>query len=107
MKPLLTLISLTLLSGCASIAGPSYPVKISSTPSQANFTILNQDGKTVTSGQTPATVKLKSGAGYFDGETYQVKYSKTGYNDAQSTLDSSISGWYAGNLIIGGLLVCW
>ena len=47
---------------------------------------------------------LKSGAGYFDGEKYSVKYSKEGYNDGLSVIDSSLSGWYIGNLLFGGIV---
>jgi len=99
------LLALITLSGCATIAGnSSYPVAINSSPSEAKFTITNEGGKEVHSGITPQTITLKSGAGYFDGEKYSVKYSKEGYNDGLSVIDSSLSGWYVGNLLFGGIL---
>lgn len=93
------------ISGCATIAGKSdYPVTINSSPSEAKFILTNKSGQQVHSGQTPATVNLKSGAGYFSGETYSVKYSKDGYADNNSLIDSNLSGWYAGNLLFGGAI---
>lgn len=96
---------LAVLSGCASIVGKSsYPVTISSSPTGARFVIANDGGQEIHAGTTPSTVTLKSSAGFFDGETYSVRFSKDGYRSALSTIDSSISGWYIGNIIFGGLL---
>lgn len=98
------LIYTTVLSGCASIiSDTSYPVRIVSTPEQADFSITNEDGIKVHSGVTPSTVILKSGAGYFDGERYTINYSKEGYNPQTTLLDSGVNGWYFGNFLFGGL----
>jgi hypothetical protein len=105
MKQVIHLIALISLTGCATIAGnSSYPVTINSSPSSAKFIVTNQSGREVHSGETPATVTLKSGAGYFDGEQYTVKFSKNGYNGGTSVIDSSMSGWYFGNFLFGGFL---
>ncbi len=105
MKQVVYLIALISLTGCATIAGnSSYPVTINSSPSSAKFIITNQSGREIHSGETPATVTLKSGAGYFDGEQYTVKFSKNGYNGGTSVIDSSISGWYFGNFLFGGFV---
>ncbi len=105
LKNIISILALTALSGCATIAGNStYPVTISSLPSESKFIVTNEGGKEVHSGTTPSTVTLKSGAGYFDGEKYSIKYSKDGYSDGLSVIDSSLSGWYIGNLLFGGLL---
>lgn len=105
LKNIISVLALAALSGCATIAGnSSYPVTISSLPSESKFIVTNESGKEVHSGTTPSTVTLKSGAGYFDGEKYSVKYSKEGYSDSLSVIDSSLSGWYIGNLLFGGLL---
>jgi len=105
VKYVIPVLALVTLSGCASIAGnSSYPVTINSSPSEAKFIVSNKAGQEVHSGTTPSTVTLKSSAGYFDGERYSVKYSKEGYNDGLSSIDSSLSGWYAGNLLFGGIL---
>ena len=56
------------------------------------------------SGNTPSTVTLKSGKGYFTGQTYTLRFKKEGYPDKTIELDSSLSGWYWGNILIGGLV---
>lgn len=93
------------LQGCASILGESnYPVAVSSAPTGASFEITDRQGQVVHSGNTPSTVTLKSGNGYFSGQTYQLKFKKEGYPDKTVELDSSLSGWYWGNILIGGLI---
>jgi len=93
------------LSGCSSIVSKnSYPVVINSQPDAAPFKITNKSGQVVHSGNTPATVNLKSSAGYFSGESYQVHLTKPGYRDRVFTLTSTIDGWYFGNLLAGGLI---
>ncbi len=93
------------LQGCASILGDSqYPVAVSSAPTGASFEITNKNGQVVHSGNTPSTVTLKSGNGYFSGQTYQLKFKKDGYPDKVVELDSSLSGWYWGNILIGGVI---
>ncbi len=105
IKKISIVASVTLLAGCASIiSGSSYPVTVDSSPSQASFTITNEAGVKIHNGITPSTVTLKSGAGYFDGEKYSVQYSKDGYLGSHAVIDSSINGWYWGNLCFGGLL---
>ncbi|WP_231670504.1 hypothetical protein [Pseudomonas mandelii] len=111
MKALRTLFTVTALtatlltSGCASIVGDSkYPVNVSSTPSGADFTIKNKDGVVVHNGSTPNTVTLPSGRGYFKGEAYTITFKKAGYADTSATLETSMSGWYWGNLLFGGLI---
>ena len=94
-----------LTTGCASIVSDSqWPVSVTSTPNHAEYTIRNEDGVTVASGTTPNTVILSSGAGYFDGETYRIHYSKDGYGASDRTVDSSLNGWYFGNLLFGGVI---
>jgi hypothetical protein len=111
MKALRTLFTVTALSaalltsGCASIVGDSkYPVNVSSTPSGANFVIKNKAGVVVHSGSTPNSVTLPSGRGYFKGESYAITFKKEGFADTSATVESSMSGWYWGNLVFGGLI---
>ena len=101
-----TLLGAAFLStGCASIVSDSrWPVSINSTPDHAGFTVRNQSGVTVAGGTTPHTVMLPSGAGYFDGETYTVKFTKGDYAGRDVTIDSSVNGWYWGNLVFGGII---
>lgn len=93
------------IQGCASIVGESrYPVAVSSAPAGASFEITDKNGTVVHAGNTPSTVTLKSGKGYFTGQTYLLRFKKEGYPDKTVELDSSLSGWYWGNLLIGGLV---
>lgn len=91
--------------GCASILGDSsYPVVVTSAPQGASFEIADKQGQVVHSGTTPSTVILKSGKGYFSGQNYTLRFKKDGYPDKTVLLNSSISGWYWGNIIFGGLI---
>ena len=106
MKTVLVLSLVFLLTSCASIVSKSsYPVSISSQPSGAGILITNKAGKNVFSGQTPATVNLKAGAGYFKGQTYTVSFSMKGYDAHTAQIERGTDGWYlGGNLIFGGLI---
>lgn len=93
------------LGGCASILGESkYPVTVTSAPAGASFEVTNKSGQVIHSGNTPSTVTLKSGRGYFSGQTYTLRFKKPGYADKTITVDSSLSGWYWGNILFGGLI---
>jgi hypothetical protein len=95
-----------LVSGCASIVGKTnYPITINSQPDRAQIRIIDETGKAVFEGNTPTTVTLKSGRGYFKGHNYTISFKKEGYNDYQTEIHRGISGWYiAGNLVFGGLI---
>ncbi|MEH6559135.1 MAG: hypothetical protein V7459_09710 [Oceanicoccus sp.] len=98
-------VSISALTGCSSIVSTSdYPVAIHSSPSGASFEIVNRTGLTVHSGITPAIITLDSSAGYFKGETYTLTLNRDGYESKIYTLNSSIDGWYWGNLLLGGVL---
>lgn len=97
--------ALAILSGCASIVSDSqYPVSVITTPAGATFEVRNRAGDVIHSGTTPGSVTLKSGAGYFKGETYTIAFRKEGFADQQTTLNSSLDGWYWGNIVFGGLI---
>lgn len=101
----LAVATISATSGCASIiSDSSYPVAIDSTPAGADYTVVNKKGNVVHSGTTPEQVTLKAGSSYFSGEKYQITYHKEQYQETQTTLDTSIDGWYWGNLVFGGLL---
>lgn len=93
------------LSGCATIFnGQTQSVTIKSEPEGANLSITNAAGEKVHTGTTPASVTLKRGAGYFKSETYTVLLSKPGFADKQLTISGTMSGWYIGNILFGGLI---
>ncbi len=47
---------------------------------------------------------LDRGNGYIDGQTYKVEYSAPGFADLTQVLDTTMNGWYVGNLVFGGLI---
>ena len=99
---LCAVIFLLMSTSCASIFGHSnYNVSINSLPSEAQLKITNSKGVEVFSGYTPATVRLKSGEGFFRKATYTLTFSKPGYDSYQTQINSSIQPWYFGNILFG------
>jgi len=97
--------ALLALSGCASIFnGQTQTVTISSAPDGATVSVTNRAGVKIHSGTTPVTVTLRRGAGYFKSEIYTVSLSKDGHADKQLTITGAVSGWYIGNILVGGLI---
>ncbi len=97
--------SVFLFSSCASIVSKStYPLSINSSPSNAKVSITDKKGKEIYLGNTPATVKLNAGAGFFSKAEYQVKFSSPGYDDKIVPITFKLDGWYFGNLLLGGVL---
>lgn len=102
----MTMLALSVgLTGCASIVGDTqHPVTVMSSPDGAKFEVRNENGVVVHRGSTPASVSLKGGDGYFDGETYTIKFTKPGHEEQVVTVESSVYGWYWGNILFGGLI---
>jgi hypothetical protein len=98
--------ALAFVSGCATIftGGGSQKVNVASTPPGAQVSITNRAGQVVSTGSTPFEAKLKKGAGYFKSESYTLNFTMSGYQPHQVRLTPRISGWYFGNIALGGLL---
>lgn len=95
--------SILLLTGCASIVSKSsWPITINSTPTEAKISIKDKKGIEIYTGNTPATLKLKSGAGFFSGARYQVTLEKVGYDKKVVPVEFKLNGWYFGNILFGG-----
>jgi len=113
VKMILILLATVMLSGCASIvAGSHREISIRSTPSDAVVSIQERESKQIVhKGQTPLIVPLSTKGGYFKSKQYDVTISKEGYATKTINIDSFLSGWYAGNIIlwpvavIGGLII--
>jgi len=76
-------------SGCATVFhGTSTAVRINSVPPGATAMV---GGKTVI---TPSTVSLKNN------QTYQIVFTKDGYEDAYYLIDKYMSGWIWSNLCL-------
>ena len=101
----LAISSILLLTGCASIVSKtSCPITINSSPSEAKISIKDKKGIEIYTGSTPATLKLKSGAGFFSKARYQVTFEKAGYEKKVVPVEFKLNGWYWGNIIFGGPL---
>jgi len=100
------LLSIGVLTGCSTIInGSTQSVSLNSQPDGASVTVVNRGGETVHSGTTPVTLNLKRGSGYFKSESYTVRFEKPGYAPREIVLAGQTSGWYFGNIVIGGLVV--
>lgn len=85
---------LSLTTGCASVIhGTRQKVLVSSRPSGADVSI---DGRTA--GKTPLEIKLKRK------DTHVVVVHQEGYADQETRLDTKISGWFWGNIALGGFV---
>src|SRR5438105_14819936 len=98
-------IAIGVLSSCASIVSKSnWPVTVRSNPDGAKITITNRKGEQVYTGNSPAMLTLKSGAGFFKRESYKIKFELDGYAPREIPLQCKVNGWYWGNIVFGGLL---
>lgn len=92
-------------AGCATIVSKSSQTfTVTSVPDGAALVITNAAGVAVHNGQTPMTVTLKKGRGYFKPETYTLSFTKAGYAPRNLTVRGEVNGWYFGNIIFGGLI---
>ena len=101
----LILITVFSFSSCASIVSrTNYPVNIRTEPKKSTVIITDRKGREVFNGQSPVTVNLKSGAGYFQKAEYEVKISSPGYSEKIVNIYFQLNGWYFGNVIFGGFI---
>ena len=84
-------------AGAQVVTVPATPVVGSSNPATAEPPVLRP-------ATTPCTVKLDPKRGYFKGQNYVVRLELAGYTPVEVQLQPAISGWYFGNILIGGLI---
>lgn len=97
--------SVFLSAGCASIVhGGNQSISISSVPPGATASVAKLEGEVVAVRTTPCTVSLDPKRGYFKGQSYTVKIELSGYKTAEIHLQPELSGWYFGNILLGGLI---
>ena len=93
------------LSSCASIFNrTTQPVKVTSEPAGLSFVVTDEGGGRVGSGTTPGEVRLDTSPGYFRGASYTFTFSQGGKPLGTRTLTAHVSGWYFGNILVGGLV---
>lgn len=92
---ILLLITPMLALGCATIVvGDKQSLTFDSEPAGAQIII---NGKP--EGVTPATITIKKS----EYQNATVVFKKEGYTDQQATLHTKTTGWFWGNILIGGL----
>lgn len=102
--PFINLSLVLILTGCASVvSGTKQKVTINSTPPGAKVTVTDWKG-TITETNTPALLRLKRGKGYFTGAFYKVRVEADGYKPSEMWLNPKLNGWYAGNVLLGGVI---
>jgi hypothetical protein len=47
---------------------------------------------------------LNRGAGYFTSEVYTIRFENPGFAPKELTITGTVSGWYIGNILFGGLI---
>ena len=105
LKPTASSGIMMLLTACASIVSDNEKtVSINSRPQQAEIVITDENRREIFRGTTPTRVTLDTSDGYFDGQEYTIQFSKRGYDPYTITVDSRMNGWYAGNIVFGGLV---
>ena len=94
-----------LCAGCASICSKSnYDTSITSSPDEAEYLVTDESGSVYNSGKTPATMRLRSGHGYFTKAKYIIEVKKTGYHSQKINLVATINSAYFGNIIFEPIL---
>lgn len=93
------------MTGCATIvhSGPRA-IPVQSVPPGAKVSIYDRDNHLVETNTTPFVASLNPSAGYFKSQSYRLIFQMPGYSNAEVDLNSTVSGWYWGNLVFGGLI---
>jgi len=92
-------------TSCATVFNRSTKnVAIHSDPEGMSYEVVSRKGVKVASGSTPATLRLPTHSSYFRGESYVFTFRQGSKIVGQKTLDSSISGWYWGKFLLGGII---
>lgn len=101
---LIVLFSILLSSGCSSIInGTTQPLSVEASPNTATIKLLTSKGVLIK--EQPGTLyyDLKRGDGFFSGADYNLEVALNGYTTQVLPLRSSLSGWYIGNILFGGI----
>jgi hypothetical protein len=104
---LLVVVLVVVCSACATIVGqPTQTLPISSAPSEASITVVDETGVEVFKGATPTSVTLQKSTGkYWGKKSFTVTITKPGFQSQVIPVTASANGWYiAGNFVFGGLI---
>jgi len=95
----------TAVTGCATIvhSGPRA-IPIASSPPGAKVSIYDRSNQLVMTNTTPFVAKLPVKFGYFKSQNYRLDFELPGHAPMSANIESSVSGWYFGNLLFGGII---
>jgi hypothetical protein len=98
-----------LAGGCASIVhGGDREISIATQPPGATASVRKSGSHDIMDivavAKTPCTVSLDPKKGYFSGQSYTLRLEMPGYKVTEVELTPKMSGWYWGNLLVGGLI---
>ena len=79
-------------------------MSVASTPPGAKVSIYDRSNTVVMTNTTPFIAQLSPGYKYFKGQNYRLVFEMPGHATKEVQLSSTISGWYWGNIIFGGLI---
>lgn len=86
--------------GCASIVHQTtQQVPVKSDPPGAAITVACGDVANDPKLVTPATVTV-----HRKPDSCVIRLTKDGYQPSETSLTKSVSGWYAGNILLGGII---
>jgi hypothetical protein len=93
------------VSGCATIvnSGPRS-IPVASSPPGAKVSIYDRSNTLVMTNTTPFVAQLPVKYAYFKGQSYRLEFELPGHAPTSVNLKSSMSGWYWGNIVFGGLI---
>jgi len=93
------------ITGCATIvhSGPRS-ISVASSPPGAKVSIYDRANTLVQQNTTPFVAQLPASYGYFKGQQYRLVFELPAHQTTEVSLKATVSGWYAGNLIFGGLI---
>jgi hypothetical protein len=98
-------VSCLVLSGCATIVhGGPRPISVASTPPGAKVTIYDRNNTLVETNTTPFVAQLPTKYSYFKGQEYRLVFELAAHAPAEVKLEASLSGWYFGNIVFGGVV---
>ena len=66
--------------------------------------LKNRAGLTIHSGKRPTSLSLNTLSGFFKGETDTLILNKKDYEEKTVTINSTLDGWYVGNIVFGGII---
>ena len=102
------LVAVLFLTGCATLVnGTHETLQIRTEPDGVSFSVRDEDGREVASGQTPAAVTVSRSSGFFQPARYELYLTKSGYIPKTTPISTRIDAWWWIDwlLFVPGLLV--